>query len=263
MRRIEFIAPVESVRGNMSGTQVLQYAENNNPAFYAPAGRKVYARNYTTRYIGAKRASDGRKYFSVRTKNAVNMTPAALNAMALLGGEGALFGAIMANKTTELYANLYAQYVELYSVSGGLIGSFRKSLGGAIRTALVNKAAQITYSGPRGVVQFVNPWSGTTQTPGATISNAILAKFWKQLADNNPIVFTVNGQVGLAQSGFNFDDLIGTDYNILGLTLAYIGETNYIKMGSLFVLNPDGDYATELEDIISEGKYTTTNVSPA
>lgn len=264
MRRIDFIAPVEAMRGNLSGTQDLRYAENNNAAWYSPAGTKNFARNYTPRFIGAKRAADGRNLFSVRTKSAVNMTPNAIQAMALLGGTGAFLGSIMANKTTELYANLYAQYVELYSVSSGQIGSFRKSLGGAIRTALINKAEQITYSGPRGVVTFVNPWaSSSDQTPGATIRKEILAKFWMQLADNNPIVFTVNGQAGIAFGGLAFDDILNSNYNILGLTSQTVGGTDYLKMGSLFVLDPNGDYAKIDDVIIPDGKYTTTATQPS
>ena len=54
MKRIEFIAPVESMRGNLSGNQSLEYALNNNPAYDAPDGVQ-YARNYQPRLAPIKR----------------------------------------------------------------------------------------------------------------------------------------------------------------------------------------------------------------
>lgn len=70
MRKIEFTPPVEAMRGNMSGSQVLKYAENMNPAWDAPDGLQT-AKNYTARYIGARRSKDGAVYFSVKRKASV------------------------------------------------------------------------------------------------------------------------------------------------------------------------------------------------
>lgn len=84
MKRIEFIAPVEALRGNMSGKQTLVYAQNDNPAFDAPEGRQ-YARNYKPRYIGYRRAKDGRVYFGVKTKSATKVDAASKITMAALG----------------------------------------------------------------------------------------------------------------------------------------------------------------------------------
>ena len=68
MRRIEFIAPVASMRGNLSGSQELKYPDNV-PAWYAETGAD--AENYVPRYVGAKRSRDGHTYFAVK-KRAVN-----------------------------------------------------------------------------------------------------------------------------------------------------------------------------------------------
>lgn len=84
MKRIEFIAPVEALRGNMSGSQTLVYAENDNPAYEAPDGRQ-YARNYKPRYIGFRRAKDGAVYFGVKRKSATKINKAAKITMAALG----------------------------------------------------------------------------------------------------------------------------------------------------------------------------------
>lgn len=85
MKRIEFIAPVEAMRGNLSrGKQTLLYAENNNPAWDAPIDQRSYARNYQPVFVGAKRSSDGKKYFSVKTKSASLITAESKLTMALL-----------------------------------------------------------------------------------------------------------------------------------------------------------------------------------
>lgn len=84
MRKIEFIAPVEAMRGNMSGSQVLRYAENMNPAWDAPEGLQT-AKNYTPRYIGARRAKDGAVYFSVKRKASVMVNEESKRRQAALG----------------------------------------------------------------------------------------------------------------------------------------------------------------------------------
>lgn len=84
MKRIEFIAPVEALRGNMSGKQTLVYAQNDNPAYDAPEGRQ-YARNYKPRYIGYRRAKDGAVYFGVKRKSATMVDAASKITMAALG----------------------------------------------------------------------------------------------------------------------------------------------------------------------------------
>lgn len=99
MKRIEFIAPVEAIRGNMSGKQTLQYAENNNPAFDAPEGRQ-YARNYTPRYIGHRRAKDGLVYFSVKRKAATKIDATSKITMAALGTIQDLKKAFKTSNTT-------------------------------------------------------------------------------------------------------------------------------------------------------------------
>lgn len=220
MKRIEFIAPVEAIRGNMSGAQKLVYAENDNPAYASPMGQRNYARNYRPSFIGAKRAKDGLKYFTVRTKSAVRMTAKSKKAMALLGGTGAIFASILRSKSSQLYANLYAQWLELQNL--GSKKTFKQSVCDAIRAGLIAKQAEIPYSGPRGVVNITNPWNYTGETPNVTVGTDILVKFWTELATNG-INYTVDGLMGIARSG----DIFGSTYfssnlNILGLDEATV-----------------------------------------
>lgn len=235
MKRIEFIAPVEAVRGNLSGAQKLQYAENNNPAYDGPVGSVNYARNYSPRFVGAKRAKDGLKYFSVRTKSANHLTPKAKKAMALMGGTGAIIASILHDKTTHLYVALYAQFLKLQEY--GSQKSFRKTLTDLILPALKAKQAVITLTGPNAPVSFNNPWvSGGTASYNVTISTAILVKFWSELA-NNPVEFTVDGRKGVAHSGDTFGTIIASNYNnlVLSADSSTESEADVVKQGDLFV----------------------------
>lgn len=260
MKRIEFIAPVEAVRGNLSGRQDLRYAENNNKAYESPAGSVNYARNYTPRYIGAKIAASGAKIFSVRTKNAVNMSPKAIKAMALLGGTGAIVGAILAAKTGTPYANAYAQWLELKNL--GNTDSFRKTLSGWVRKALVAKSEFINFTGPRPLTTIKNPWFDGSQTTGAAVSQSVLVEFWGQLAPD-AVVFTVEGLKAIGKTTMAFGDLTAAPaMNVLGFDIQTIGSEDFILCNEEFVKDPSGNYVQAEDYPLNGGKYTTTDVQP-
>lgn len=257
MKRIEFIAPVEAMRGNLSGAQNLKYPTDNNKAFESPEGSVNYARNYSTRFIGAKRASDGLKYFAVKTKTATHITSRSLMAMALLGGAGAMYAALVRNKASQTYAGIYAQWVELQNV--GNTKSFREYVMDNFRKALVAKSTTIIFAGPRPAVTVNNPWIASEQTADMQISNAILSKFWVQLTDGG-YTFTIDGTKVVAEESYEFSDIIGIAPNsALNFTT---DEDNYILMGGRYVLNPSGNYVTNSSEPIPNGKYTTTDIAP-
>lgn len=104
-KRIIMIAPFEVLTGNLSGQQRLEYAENNNPAYEAPNG-SMGARNYKTRYIGARRA-DGTSYFSVRRKSTAVLNGKTRRQMAVLGS---LQDIIAKMKTTNVVAGTNYTY---------------------------------------------------------------------------------------------------------------------------------------------------------
>lgn len=260
MKRIEFIAPVEAMRGNLSGTQKsLEYPSNDNAAYDAPIGRQ-YARNYKPCFIGAKRASDGLKYFGVRTKSAFGMSLKSKKAMAVLGGTGAIVGAILRDKTSAIFETAYAAY-EKYMERQTQKASFRKWLSVYIIRALKAKAAIIGVGNtllPGQGFTFNNPWvTGGSATLNVTLSNEILVKFWGELA-NAPIEFTVGGLKGVAHSGQTFDAVMNVgNINVLGLTADGNG---YVKMGSHFLW--DNDNYVDVQTTVAAKAYETTDVYP-
>lgn len=260
MQRIEFISPVEALRGNLSGKQSLMYADNNNPAWDAPEGRQ-YARNYSPRFIGAKRAKDGKTYFAVKTKSAVKVSAAFKTQNAILAASSVIANICMEN--VSIAADLQARYKQTAPEGW----SFKRWLMSVIRTGLKNKQ-HFAFSGTTLGALFVgNPYL-TTEIPagGTDISSSypqdLLAKFWLQLA-NNAIEFKIDSTRGIAQTSDDFDSVITSTYNILGLTEVEISGTKYIKWGNLFLKDNVGDYVVEDTTISNGEEFVTTSVSPA
>lgn len=260
MKRIAFIAPVESIRGNMSGTQDLRYALNDNKAYESPRGQRNYARNYRPSFIGARRASDGLCYFAVKTKSAVHMTAKAVKAMALQGATGAIFAAMLAAKSEAPYQNLVALHLAM-TKAGETSETLRKFASDIIRAALVAKSQNIAAS--YGVVQFSikNPFYNGEQTEGAAISEKVLVQFWTELAPNG-IDFSVDGAKGIATAGLTFDDIIAEDtINVLGLEKGAVGGVSYVKKETEF-LTLNGDFVKDSDEIVSGAAYDLTLVAP-
>lgn len=271
-KRIEFIAPVESIRGNMSGRQDLVYAENDNKAFEAPQGQVNYARNYTPRFVGAKRASDGRKYFSVRTKNGVNLSTKSMKAMALLGGTGAIYAAIVNSDTLRNGVETVYRYLidrTQQGLSGGIPvdTTFRQYVSGVVRRALESKAATITFAGGGAVqpVNINNPWVNGGSGTAISIAQKVLVQFWTQLA-NGGINFYVDGRKGIARTGNKFMDLDDLSINILGLVESdEIGSSNYVQLGEggPYLITAEGEYPYYTSTIVANARYSTTDIAPA
>lgn len=215
MKRIEFIAPVEAMRGNLSGAQKLQYPTDNQGAYEGPAGTVNYARNYSPRFIGAKIAKSGKKYFAVRTKTANHLTVKSKQAMALMGGTGAIVASILRDKTAEIYTNLYGAWVKAQEL-GGSTSTFRQFLSGSVRRMLIQKSASYHVQVGEFGQDIDNPWNTTSQTPNVSISQAILVKFWSELAAK-AIVIDVEGLKLIAHSGDTFQNVIESGYNVMNL----------------------------------------------
>lgn len=259
-KRLIMIPPFDVLTGNISGRQDLRYALNNNKAFESPAGSVNYARNYTPRYVGVKIAASGKSIFSVRTKNAVNMTPKAIKAMALLGGSGAIVGSLLAHKSGTPYQNMYVLWQ--YALTHGYEGyTFRKFAMEVIRPKLEAKVQNIQFQIASISVNFKNPWHDGSQTTGATVSQKVLVEFWMQL-NTNPIDFYVNGKKGIAMRGEDFNDVIGGNYNVLNLQSSTIGSTDYVVCNSEYLLD-GAAYVTTEDEVVASKKYTTTTVQPA
>lgn len=265
-KKVIMTAPFEALTGNLSGAQNLEYAQNNNPAFDAPNGVQ-YARNYKTRYIGARRSSNGLVYFQVRTKSATKISNRSKFVMALLGGTGACRAAIMKNET--IMATLDPLFVKAKAAGVTTAKTISKWIYDVVYEGLNLKRSAFTFMVPgEGTTYIRNPWVFTASSGAIaiTISKSVLAKFWMELA-TNPLEFNVNGMKGVAHSGDTFNqDIIPSAYNVLGLSLGTTaGGFTPVKLGDMFVsFLLDGQlYAVIAERVVNyqagEGVVTSTD----
>lgn len=171
MKRIQFMAPVDWMRGKLSGNQSITY--DTHRAYETPTGNVVTADDYQPRLIAkVKGVGTPRKirFFQVRTKTSVNMTATAKRNLALMGGVGALFGSLVSAKSSAIYIAVSALCPK------GI--TLRAFLAPIIREALSDKLPRIEIAD--GVV-IVNPWV-STDTPNVPVSQEILDKFASELS---------------------------------------------------------------------------------
>lgn len=206
MKRIEFIEPVGAMRGNMSGSQVLVYPTDDNSAWDAPDNRRNYAKNYTPRYIGARKASNGLKYFAVKTRTATLLSPKARRAMAVFGGTGAIYANIITN-AAQLYNDCLAYYNK--TLEFGNKKTFRNTICDIIRDMLQNRKATGSRIVSGVSVSIDNPWITTSATPNANVPAAILFKFATQL-----------GPVNIAQFKLEYDGGVYEFFRVYGQSWA-------------------------------------------
>ena len=205
-KRIEFIAPVDSMRGNLSGSQDLVYAANDNKAYESPANQVNYAKNYRPSYVGAKRASDGLKFFGVKTKTATHTTQAAMTAMALMGATGVLFNLFKeagARGNDQRWGQVVYNYENSFKKQ---YKSLRQYAIDVIRKALIAKNETIIFGGPT-VATYQNPWISKTEDAIWQMSFlndfrkqglvAIIHKFATVLGPSGTFLYKVNAQNGV------------------------------------------------------------------
>lgn len=223
MRRIEFIAPVDAMRGNLSGNQQLRYPTANNAAWDAPANKRSYANNYGTRYVGAKRSKDGHKYFAVKQRSATLINSATKTNMALLAASS-----VVANILAQDLA-VQTSLLAFYDVSAAKRSgwTFKRYLQEGAREGLAAKthitfAAEAEVPVSDDVVVISNPYINTALPEGGHSINdqypaELLIKFLPQLS-NGGFTFTIVGQTGVSFPNETWAQLIASDHNILGLT---------------------------------------------
>ena len=173
MKLIEYYMPVESVSGNMSGRQNIEY--DGGRAYGIAPGNKVSSETYQPRFIARVMGRGTRRQicgYQVRTKTSVNMTAGARHSMALMGGAGAIYASLMGMKTSAIYRACVDACPR-----GSTLRAFIIPL---LRAGLQNKSAQLTITTD---VSIVNPWVSTA-TPNVPVSNAVLDKFNSELSNS-------------------------------------------------------------------------------
>lgn len=171
MKRIEYIAPIDWMSGNLSGRQMIKYSNAGAKAYDLSVGERATAVGYQPRLIARRMYQKRRNFYQVRTKTSVNMSSAYRTSIALMGGAAAMFAAIMSDKASAIYAAVLAAKAKEQSMRAYLIPILRKGL--------ENKDEQIAIA-PETYV--TNPWQ-YTGTQNIDVSAAIVSKFTDVLSN--------------------------------------------------------------------------------
>lgn len=164
--------PVDYMRGNLSGRQELTY--NDKTAYDGVCtGSEVAAAGYQPRLVAKVMRNfrpDRLLYFQVRTKSSVNMTASMRHNLALMGASGALFAALISDKSALIYAQCVAACPRAQTLRAFIVPIFRAGLDDKVAAFTIADGVTIT-----------NPWRSTgAQT--LTIRQAIIDKFNDELS---------------------------------------------------------------------------------
>lgn len=283
-RMIEFLAPVESMRGNLSGKQELLYPTHDNSAWDAPSGQRSYAKNYKPRYIGNKRSSTLKTYFSVKRRQAVFQSEDSKYNQALLGATQAMYAAIRNSSErvpgTSILVWDYLQMIYRQKREYGELDANttpHKYITDQIRMDLDMKRTIIGFQAPSLTnLGIVNPWNHTSSQQSyvtVSVSTSILVKFWTQLAPRG-MYFYVRNDIGISlreasttTSIYSFEDLItnlNDSPNVLALTTKSIGNTDYVMYGAYYLQKADRTtYVTVNDYPAADEKFQLTSVAPS
>ena len=219
--------------------------------------KKNYATNYRTSYVVAKRSSDGLVYFQVRQRSCNHLTAKSKKAMAVLGGTGAIVGAILADKSALLYTQLMGAYE--YSVDHGDNRTFRQFLHASISNMLKNKLQTVSITNMGGSATIRNPWGTSQSGTAVTISQDVVTKFADQLLINPVPTIVVVGTTNVGP--FAMPEVSWTEAIAAGFTYGRFGingSSNVTFDGNL--LKRDGNEVAASELIIRNPEYPyTTN----
>lgn len=172
---IEFIAPVEAMRGDLSGGEKLRYGTNGESSAFAAPGP---AKNYGTKYIGNRQIVFGnKKGFAVKRRS--TFTSASKEPCAVLGGAASL--ADNAYRNLSLTVQIQQVY-EAARAAGKTAGYHLKGyLTKVLMPQLKAKNATLHFAEGSYDVAINNPWiSGGTGTD-VTIPAEVVTKFTPQL----------------------------------------------------------------------------------
>lgn len=272
MKRIEFIAPVEALRGNMSGSQTLVYAENDNPAYDAPEGRQ-YARNYKPRYIGFRRAKDGAVYFGVKKKSATKIDAASRITMAAMGTLQTLKNRLKEKTITvgaitgtvwNFIGLAYNVAVEEGDISPDT--SFEKWVDQQLIDMLRYRQEYVTFKPFKAPSQLSfnvnNPYLELDAGDAEVISTAIFSKFNPVLTTyGDPLIFYINGKpfvVGPSTDWLSYKGDASNDNYIAQLApLQATGDDANVYWSSNLLYDSNGVLQKGATTILAGEKYTT------
>lgn len=159
--------PIAWVSGNISGRQDLNY---DGVGAYETT-QPTAASNYAPRLVACA-PYRRRNYFCVRTKYTANVTNRSRLNLATMGGAGAIYSAIVRDKSSAIYAQCVAVKPRQLTLRAFLVPLLRASLAGKVETIAIADGLSI-----------VNPWVSSA-APSVQVPQDVLDKFAPVLSNN-------------------------------------------------------------------------------
>lgn len=257
MKRITFIEPVGTMQGSLSKQRKLLYPTHDNSAWDAPDNKRSYATNYRPCYIGNLRTRDGVTYFSTKVRSAVLQSTSQRQVQANLGAS--------VSCKTELLKNLpIFQALQNAFLHSGSPLTFDKWVLAQVRNCLKD-FNDFYFVGGNTLAVVANPYLRNHDSSAMmfTPNKLTLVKFWMYCC-NTPVVFSVENSQGISYQGYSFASICSSaTINVLQLsTYDDIAGKSYIKRGSLFLLDSNGDYVEAATIPLSGQHFTLTPTAP-
>lgn len=174
MKRIEFLAPVEAMRGDLSGGNTQIVYQGGKRAYDVDGNVVAKPENYNKGYVGAK-SFNGKKYFSLKTKTQTAIDTAGRLRMAAFGGACSL--ARQSFKDLSLIANLQQIFLAEHNAGRANQSSPTRWLQTKVYPMLKGKTASVTLTGNGVTVTINNPWVDGGSGTDVTMPQEVLDKF--------------------------------------------------------------------------------------
>lgn len=146
-KKIDYIMPINWIRGNISGAQSITY--DGVRAYELSTTDKVSADYYRPTLVAKYMGARDKRYYQVRTVSSVHLSAAYRKNLAVMGGAGAIYAAMVNNGSN----------AQRYIAMPALMDMLRNG----------DTSAQVAGT------SIDNPWK--VQNPNVPISPAILTKF--------------------------------------------------------------------------------------
>lgn len=269
-KKVFMIAPFEALTGNLSGDQNLQYAENNNPAYEAPNGTQ-YARNYRTRYVGARRGKDGLVYFQVKQTTATVLKASTRRTMAVIGVTAAIRSALMqAHAADWSKINQAFNYLKAQELLPEGQDTFNKWFSAQIKNMLVYHRA--TWAFTQASISFTihNPYD-LASADALGIKQSIWLKFANVFAFSSTtyggVYYSINSTLLFAPYATggglpDFNMILKVNQHIVTMYAPMSTSDENLTWNSHEVYTAAGVAVLSEDTVIENEKYTTAVTEP-
>ena len=159
--------PIESLSGNLSGRQQLNY--DGGRAY--DTNEPTAAADYEPRMVAFHSDRRG-NYFCVRTKYTANITNRSRVNLATMGGAGAIYSAIVRDKSSDIYAQCVAAKPRQLTLRAFLVPLLRVGLAGKVENIAIADGLSI-----------VNPWVSSA-APSVQVPQNVIDKFAPVLSNS-------------------------------------------------------------------------------